>query len=144
MEKTWVVVANGSEGRIFHINSLVKGLSLVSEHEHPQSRQKAGELITDRPGSYGAGTAHGSFVEAAEPKEVEMERFAQQLASVLNEGRNSNKFRRLVLVASPHFHGLLNKHIDNHTANLVWKHLDKDYTKVAERDLMSHLRDHLH
>ncbi|MFT6141117.1 MAG: protein required for attachment to host cells [Psychromonas sp.] len=44
-----------------------------------------------------------------------------------------------MLVADPSFLGLLNKSLNNQTAQLVFKSLNKDYSKVVPRDLLEML-----
>ena len=144
MDSKWVLVANGSEARLFSLNG--KELSLLSEHSHPESREKGAERTSDRPGHYqsdSGGVAHGSFQEPTDPKDFEIEQFARELAQVLDEGRTANRYAHLVIAASPHFHGLLNKHLNDHVSQMVSAHVEKDYTQVDERNLMEQLGPHL-
>ena len=143
---SWVLVANGSEARIYNRTTNHKELEMVSEHRHPESRMKSGDLISDRSGNYQSGSSsmgHGSSQEPNPPKEHEMERFAQELADTLDQGRTANKFNRLVLVSPPHFSGLLNKQLNKQVKSLISSNVGKDYTKVAEHKLMEQIRPHL-
>lgn len=148
MNNTWVLVANASEARLF---SLVKSdLTLIEKYTHPESRMKGEALASDRGGSYqsdSAGTGHGSYQQPTDPKEYEMDRFAQELAGALNKGRTENQFEELVIVAAPRFHGLVNKHLNGQLSQMVAHHIDKDYTKVRDLEmldtLMPYLRPHM-
>lgn len=147
MENTWVLVANGSEARVFDLSKRSEGLRLVSEHLHPASRMKGDKLASDRPGIYkddsSSMSTGSSYDEPISPKEYEIDRFAHELAGELNSGRTANKYGKLAIVAPPNFRGLLNKHMNEQVKKLVSHQIDKDYTKVNERELMSQLEPHL-
>lgn len=147
MENTWVLVANGSEARLFGLTKRSEGLKLLSEHLHPASRMKGEQLASDRPGTYVGDTksvgSGSSYAEATDPKDYEIDRFAHELAGALNSGRTANSYDKLVIVAPPNFRGLLNKHMHEQVKKLVTQHVDKDYTKVNGRELMTQLEPHL-
>jgi protein required for attachment to host cells len=143
---TWLLVGNASRARLFETQAHPKHLTLLKEFLHPPSREKGEELASDRPGHFQGeaqgmeGTTHGAFNEPISPKSYEHERFAMELAKELNDGRNHNRFSNLMIVASPHFHGLLNQHMNNHVAKMVSTHLNKDYTDLDENSLIEKLR----
>lgn len=144
MKNTWLLVANGSEARLFETEFRPKSLTLLQEYTHPESREKGNELASDRPGHFlgdaGVGGAtHGAFNESTDPKEYEMERFAGELVKALEAGRLANSFQHLIVTASPHFHGLLNKQMNSHLSKLVDRHINKDYTSLKEKELLERL-----
>lgn len=135
MSKTLVMVTNASAARVFSYQAHEE-FSLLKEFSHPESRQKGSDLVSDRPGHNKAkGGGHGAFVPPNNPKEIEAERFAHELASWLDDQRKQNRCDRVMLVADPNFLGILNKSLNNQTAQLVFKSLNKDYSQVVERDL---------
>jgi len=143
MSATWALIANGSEARLFETDDHLKKLTLVQQFNHPESREKGSDLASDRPGHYQGETteaSHGAFNEPTDPKAYEMERFAIELAKILEEGRVHNRYGGLIIASSPHFHGLLNQHMNEHVGRLVVKHLEKDYTEVKEAELLEKLR----
>ena len=145
MKNTWLLVANGSEARLFETEFRPKTLTLLKEFNHPESREKGAELASDKSGHYqgDAGTGastQGSFSEATDPKEYEMERFAAELVQALEDGRNANSFQHLIVASSPKFHGLLNKKMNGHISKLVDKHINKDYTALKEDELLARLQ----
>ena len=143
---SWILIANGSEARIYNRSANRSGLQIVSEHQHPESRMKSADLISDRSGHYQSDSSsmgRGSYQEPTPPKEHEMERFAHELADTLDEGRMTRKFNRLVLVSPPHFSGLLTKQLHKEVKNLVSTNVGKDYTKVAENKLLEQLSPYL-
>jgi protein required for attachment to host cells len=144
MKNTWLLVANGSEARLFETEFRPKSLTLLQQYTHPESREKGSELASDRPGHYQGdagvgGASHGAFNEATDPKEYEMERFAGELVKSLEAGRIANSYQHLIIASSPKFHGLLNQQMNGHLTKMIDKHINKDYTSLNERELMERL-----
>lgn len=137
---TWILVANASAASVYCNEGPKKGLARVKTMEHAASRDKGVDLVTDRPGhTQSRGNGRGAYVPSKTPKEVEADRFALELARELDHGRTSNAYQRLILVASPHFLGLLNQHLDAHVKQRVSDTIEKDYTKLPEKELAGHL-----
>jgi protein required for attachment to host cells len=144
MTRTWILVANASVATVYCNEGPRKGLTLVKTLNHAASREKGSNLVSDRPGhAQSHGNGHGAYVSAKSPKEVEAERFALELSRDLNQGRTHNAYQRLILIASPHFMGLLNHHLDSHVRQLVCASVEKDYTKLPEKELAGHLESHI-
>jgi len=144
MTRTWILVANASVATVYCNEGPNKGLTRVKTLEHAASREKGSDLVSDRPGhSQSHGNGHGALVAAKSPKEVEAQRFALELSRKLNQGRTEHAYQRLVLIASPHFMGLLNQQIDPHVRQLVSVSIEKDYTKLPEKELAGHLESHI-
>lgn len=149
MTTSWILIANASQAKIYKTArvKLFNGdgaLELVAEFGHPQSRQKNADLTADRSGKFqGQNTGSGTFNEAAVPKKVEADQFAKELIKKLNEGRNKNSYQDLIVVASPQFHGILNKHMQGPLEQMVSVNIEKDYTKIAEHDLLKQLQEYL-
>lgn len=144
MEKSWFLVANASEARLFEKNGKTNGLECINSFEHPQSRSKEADLITDGPGRYdNNGSAHGDYESKTSPKSHEKEVFARELAQKLESARTRNSFERLIIVASPQFHGMLNKHLSNQVKAKVTRHVEKDYTGTRDMDMWDRLKPHI-
>ena len=137
---TWVLVANAVEARLYSTDKMGGELACVREFSHPEGRARGSDLVTDRP-TQGKGAGHGPLGEASEAKALEVEHFAGELAKALEEGRATNAYRHLVLIAAPHFHGLITKHLSDHTRALVTYNIEKDYTGYTERDLAATLKE---
>jgi len=135
MSKTLLMIANASAARVFSYQPR-KEFSLLKEFNHPQSRQKGIDLVSDRPGhNQSKGGGHGAFVPSNNPKQIEAKRFAHELAGWLDDQRKQNRCNQVMLVADPSFLGILNKSLNDQTMQLVYKSLDKDYSQVIQRDL---------
>jgi protein required for attachment to host cells len=140
MAITWILVANASLAKLYANLGPNKGLTLVKEMIHPESRQKNSELVTDRAGSMAsAGNGLGSKQSQTEPKTHEAKVFAQELAQELYRGRAKNAFGRAIVFAPPAFMGMLNSVLDSPTAQLITDRFEKDYTKTSEPKLKEHL-----
>ncbi|MDH5784818.1 MAG: host attachment protein [Chromatiales bacterium] len=144
MKNTWLLVANGSEARLYETEFRPKTLTLIKEFSHPESRERNLELSSDKSGHYqgdvGTGaSSQGSFSEPTDPKAYEMERFAAELVKTLDAGRNAHSYEHLVVASSPKFHGLLNKKMNGHISKLVDKHINKDFTALKEEELLARL-----
>lgn len=144
MTTTWIVVANASEAKIYANRGIKKGLEKQGEFSHPESRKKGSELVTDRPGHMqSVGNGHGARQPATDPKHYEHENFARELAQHLDHGRTTNSYQRLILVAEPHFRGLLNGALGSQVRDLISGAIDRDYTKATDRELVDHLGKHI-
>lgn len=141
----WILVADGSQARIFsaHKAALFNGnedkLKLIKEFEHKESRKKDSELVTDRHGHFGSGT----FVDHTDPQAHEEEVFATRLAKDLIKAHSENQYRELIFIAPAHFIGLLKKHLPDEIERLASLRIEKDYTKLAEKELVQRMQDYL-
>lgn len=144
MDNTWVLVANASEAHLYATERIGKDMTILKDFAHPESRAKGATLVSDRPGSIrGRGSNASTRGEPDEAKHFEAERFASELAEELDQGRTAKAYRRLVLVAAPHFYGLLKAQLTEHTLAMVENHINKDYTDCDVRELPERLKEAL-
>lgn len=140
MATAWILVANASEAKVYANKGIGKGLEVIARLSHPDSRKKTADLVSDRPGHMpGAGNGHGSHIPATAPKQHEHDVFAHELAQQLDQGRTANSYQRLIIVAEAHFRGLLNGAMNSQVSGLVSDSIDKDYTKLNDKELSGHL-----
>jgi len=135
-DSTWVVIANASTARIYGKNGQ-SHLSLITEFDHPASRKKARDLTTDGAGRYRArgGLAGGIYSSRTNPKEVEADHFANQLAKFLDHHHKLNDFKKLLLVMAPPFQGLLKNHIGDQLRHTISGEIPKDYHTATAKEL---------
>ena len=144
MSTTWILVANASQAKLYTNSGPKKGLELLKELLHPESREKAANLVSDRPGHIqGHGNGHGSYVPATDPKENEADRFALELARELEDGRTSNAYDRLIIAASSPFLGMLNGRLSSQVKGKLAESIEKDYTRLPVKELSGHLESHI-
>ena len=141
MSNTWVLVANAVEAKLYSTDALGAEMSHLREFGHPESREKGSALASDKPGKVQSGRGGHGMGDTTAPKDFEAERFAKELAQALDDGRATNAYQHLVLVAAPHFHGLLNSQLDKKTHAMVVTNINKDYTSCNERDLLTRLKE---
>lgn len=139
---TWVLLAGSGRALLYSVAIKDRAWTLLKEYTHAASRVSEGGLTTDQPGrTYGsAGKGARSAMESkTSPKEVEFEHFAHELAEVLHAGHGQQSYGRIVLVAPPHFLGLLRKSINDTVSKLIVGALDKDYLHLSEKEIHEHL-----
>ena len=140
---TWILVANSAEAKILTSENLrlTKELKLLRKLEHPASRKKTSDIVSDKPGHYQTdGGAHGAFGKN-DPKDVEAEHFAIQLVHELKSAYDQNQYKHLVIFTPAHFYGLLEKHLNKHLSDIV--HFSKDYTRYPLERLAETVKEHL-
>lgn len=136
---TWILVANAAKARLFLSDG--HGLLEVSDAIHPASAAHGHDLLADAAGRRGQGHAgrgdRPSLGADEPPRKEEAERFARRLAALLKTGLDDHAYDALVLVAPPHFLGLLKKHIGHTVARRVDATLDWDLVHLEPEDLHS-------
>ncbi len=152
----WVLVADASRARLFREDDARKPFTLIDSLEHPESRARVRDLVSDVNGrkptgmargggdavtAAGSGSARPGAAPDTDPKTVEAEKFARTLADRLAKGLHEHAYQGLVIAAPPHFLGLLKQTLDHE----VSKHLDiaihKDLTQHERADIEKHVRD---
>ena len=109
MKFTWLVVADSSKARIFTVDSFTGPIEEIESIVHTEARLHEQKMTSDLPGrSNGKGGAgQHAYQDEVGPKEQENINFAREIAHELDAARKSNKFKQLMLVASPGFLGNL-------------------------------------
>lgn len=146
MGKTWILIAHRGGARLFENRGPGKGLDLLQNLDNPAGKLKNHEIDSDRPGRTFDRRGHGRHAYSTEqdPAMHIAEHFAKQLTAMLEEGRQEQRFNRLVLVAEPRFLGLLRDRLPGPTAAVVDATLDKDLGGIETRDLARHLEGVVH
>jgi protein required for attachment to host cells len=148
MKKTWVVLANAGRARIFERESedgaLVELLDLV----HPQSREKAGELASDREGH--AQKAHGdpghagtAFQPHTTLREKEHAAFAVEVSRHLEVAATQGRCGDVALIASDPFLGELKSHLGDATKRVLSAAIPRDLTIFSGTDLAHRITEAL-
>ena len=132
------LICNSSKALVYsaHEKYPQKPLSFVIELEHPDSRKKRKDLVTDRSGHFQ--TSHivrSAYEDHIDPKEREADRFAKEICLYLEEKLSQKTFDHLVLVASIQFFSLLKKHLSTHVANTIIRSIHKDHVHQSEPEL---------
>jgi protein required for attachment to host cells len=144
MNTVWILVCDAAHARVFEIRNEAPTWHAVGVYDHPASRSKTSDLQSDHLGQRapeGAGVHHGALAPASSPKENEKEHFGRSLASMLAQGIRSRRFYRWVLVAPPHFLGMLRNELSPELTKRLLATVDKDLSHLKEGDLRDRLKD---
>lgn len=141
---TWILLADAATARLYESQGAGRGIQLVAELSHPESRARESELVSDKPGRVKQSAGYRSAMEPHTPrKKVEMEHFARQVAKALEDGLNKKAYESLVLVTPPAFLGVLRSVLSERVLHRVSATIEKDYLHLDQTDLRERLRDQL-
>lgn len=132
--RTWMLVSDAAKGRLYE--GAGRGIRELAGFVHPACACKVAALRSDAAGRRGGGGYdRPGLTDATDPREIEAARFARQYARMLREGLDRQAFEDLVLVAPPHFLGMLRKALDPRVARRVTAAVPHDYVALAPREL---------
>jgi protein required for attachment to host cells len=142
--RTWILLADAASARLYVSGERPGDWTLLRQLEHAESRMRPSELLSDKPGRVKQSTGSRAALEPPTPrKKVEAERFARELAQVLDEGVVSGGCERLVLVAPPAFLGVLRDKLPPRVAARVSDVIEKDYLHLDQPTLKKRLEREL-
>ena len=144
MNTVWILVCDAAKGRLFETRENAPQFHLVHTFDHPSSREKTSEIVSDHAGTRsaeGASVHHNALAPHSDPKEVEKDHFAHAICQHLDKSLRDQKFDKLVLVAPPHFLGSLKGELGTQLQNKLMTTVDKDYAQLDARALEERLHD---
>lgn len=145
--KIWILLANATKANIFEISEPHRQFHLLQKLSHETSRLKNIDLKSDKPGHYhkSSDSLKGSYEAKTDPKAIEIQHFAKIISDVLEKERKQTPpaYQSLIVIAEPHFYGILNQQFPTHVRHLVKYHLPKDYTHYSEKKLTKALESTL-
>ncbi len=136
--ETRVIVADNARARIFTSDSVISRLEEVEGFAHPEAHLSNIDLVGDASGK--SVDQHGSLDPATSAREHEAESFAKLLARHLKEMHNQQHYDQLILIASPHFLGLLRKELPDPLDKLLTKTIDKDLTTADVEQIVDYIK----
>lgn len=137
----WILVANRSSARIFQKAAGVDRVELVGKMDHPdQGRLFLEELTKGRPKVSNVSDAPEAMLRHAKSVETsnaddQAKRFAKTIDLVLRKGRQEKRFDELVVVAEPHYLGLLLNRLDRTTLGMVVDKIHKDLVSFSDAQI---------
>jgi protein required for attachment to host cells len=151
---TWILVCDASRAHLFREALARHKYALLATFEHPESRARGVDLTSDAQGRKPVGGSMGEGVrgrpggfhgrpgveQETNPKEVEAQKFAHELAGVLEKGLAERAYDALVLVAPPHFLGLLKQAVNEQVRKHIEATLPKDLAPLEPREIELVLR----
>lgn len=140
--RTWILVADGGRARFLENDGPGKGLTTAGVKPLTHDLKATREMGTDKPGRlHDAGFAQRSAVEVPDWHRFEKERFAHEVAQVLDRHRKQHDFDRLILIAPAKTLGDLRKALDSNCKDLVVAEIDKDLTHHDDKAIAGQLED---
>lgn len=145
MNKDWIVVADRTRCRIFEQAKRNGPLEELADLVAPATRLKNQDINADRHGRAfdSAGQGRHAMGSSVEPVEQEAIRFAKEVVTRLDEGRQNGRFSRLYLIAEPRFLGHLRQGFGRPLQDLVEAEIDKDWTSGTAEEIRSRLHERL-
>ena len=147
-QNTWILLCNSSRARLFREKPKGKGLLQMEAFEHAESRAHVRDLMADANGRKPVGPVPGHMAQGptgafgrpgaepdTDPKEVEAQKFARQLADMLEKGLNDHAYDKLIIVATPHFLGTLKNTLSTQVEKHIETTVDKDFTSLELHEL---------
>lgn len=143
MDVAWVIVADNARARFFNWQTnrqLVEFETMVC----PDQRLHESELVSDRQGRIGtSASGHHGVGHADGFKEQERKLFAAHIAARIGQGRTSNQFKKLVLMAPPQCLGRIRARLDDPCEKMIVHTINKELTRLSPEGLAEYLPAHL-
>ncbi len=136
----WVLVANASSARIFHLENMQKLVELKA-FVHPESRMHEKDLVSSTPGRDSASV--GIRKHALEPKtsqkDQEFTLFAKSISDHLEQALKHNEFSELYIAAAPTFLGILRQNLHQSIQHMIKKEINKDLVHSSTREILDQI-----
>lgn len=133
----WYVVANRAGAVIYKDNDQHQ-FDYVYRFTNSKARKKESELDSDRPGK-GASSASKNVRHSLDKHnnkhEVVAVKFSKKIAEALSKGAQEKRFDELVLVAEPHFLGLLRDQVPLRLRPLIKYEVHHEYLQGSQKKL---------
>lgn len=120
----WVFVANRAEAVVFK-QGPGQQVTFIDRIPNPEGKPSESEISPD------SAIRHGLDRRSAQHEEVAL-RFARQLGEFLHQAKSTQRYEGLILVAEPHFLGLLRKELTPQVRACVIDHIPKALTPGTE------------
>ncbi len=140
--RTWVAVVNRSRACFFERETRNGEVHTIHQITNPQGRVPVKELVSDRPGrSFDSGThgesggARHAYSSPVSPHDEAALKLVSKIVDYLEEGRVRNQYEHLILVAEPHFLGVLREAMGSPLSSLVSKEVHMDLTHLSNQEL---------
>ena len=141
MSKVWIVVADEARARILTRDDSTETLIDVNELVSLDANVPEKDLVSDKPGrSYdSSGQGRHSMGQKTDPKEQISIRFAKELADYLEKNRQNKAYIKLLIIAAPHFLGLLRKELSKGVSETISMEIDKNLSSQDNKSIREHL-----
>lgn len=115
------------------------GLAFLRRLRNPSGRRHERDLVADKPGtgrsSAGNGTIHHALDRNSMRHERSAEAFAAVVARAIGRECEESTCRGLVLVAEPHFLGMLRARLPERTRKIVIAEVGREFVRLGDREV---------
>lgn len=126
----WIVVADGEKALFLENVGTPDRPELGVFRQLHQENPTSAEQGTDRPGRLNdGGPAHKSAVEETDWHRIAKEKFATEIAGILDRNAGRKSFEQLIIIAPPLVLGELRKNLGKQAASRIVQEIAKDFTK---------------
>lgn len=126
----WYVFANRSEAAIY-LDGTDRRFHLILRLTNRDGRAKERDLDSDRPGRNGSSNPRGIYLHRLDRRhhrhEVLALRFAAKIAKALTGDHYLRRFDDLVLIAEPHFLGLIRSALGAPVRECITQEIGREY-----------------
>jgi protein required for attachment to host cells len=145
MSNIWVVVADEAKARILSSSNSTEPLLELKMLSSPEAHLLEQDLVSDKSGRSfdSAGRGRHSMEEKSEYKEHYAINFAKDINNYLEKHRQLKSYSKLIIVAAPHFLGVLRKELSKGIVNSISLEIDKDLTMLESQKIRDHLPQYL-
>ncbi len=141
--KSYLVVANRSEAKIFQVRNNATELEPVAVLNNRDGRKSDSDLVTDRSGSISAPSAQVPGVDTMSRKDAsehEADEFSASVVDWLDKKRCSEKIYHIDFIAEPAFLGKMRKQMNDHLEKIVGTTVTKDVLHADESTWLNYLK----
>ena len=144
MQPTWILIANAAHARLLQQEPAGR-LTVIQSLEHPASRTRSSMLGDDKAGREmsDAGFGGAAYAPRIDAQHKERLAFAQQLARLLEQGAQEQRYEALHLFASSPFLGDLKHAVGPAVRRLLVGSHDVDLTAVGPAELPARVEHEL-
>lgn len=140
---TWVLIADGTQARIFENKGRGTGLSPVDGMSFSAPHGKKQDIMADKPGRAfsSAGTGRSAMEIPTDPEDHIEEMFLRDVASTLDREAKAGTFRDLVVAVEPQALGHLRKYLSKDLAAQIKTEMTVDLVNTPNDKIADHFRD---
>jgi protein required for attachment to host cells len=136
-----IIVADGSEARIFYRSNKFGDLLQVSHLSH--TRESTHEHGPDKPGRCfeSANPKQHAYKPRTDWHEHQKEIFLKDLVSLTHQSYTQQEFGELIVVCPPHLLSVFRKGLSDYLSDDKIKEVNKDWTHFPKEEIQEKLKE---
>ncbi|MEK6579514.1 MAG: host attachment protein [Bdellovibrionota bacterium] len=137
----WYLVANRVDAVIYRDRPKGRRFQFVERFTNPSSKLMEADLDSDRAGSGMSSNRGGVIRHALDRRFTRHEKtaatFAKKVAETINLASSEQRFHDLVVVAEPHFLGLLRSSFSAPVRRKIYRDIPREFAQGSDLKLQS-------